>query len=292
SLEVPDLYVWIDVSCLPGYVTPQAKADGQIWKGQSQAVINTLTASEAAATPTEEQVKERTGRRARTIRALPLYLLCCDLFLAVDEQEPVYWCSPWTRLERAALREAVALTSGGGATKAARAGHPRMLKMRRDEVVSFMGLSRRSKATVTRQSSSVGVGGSKPEPLLPPFGQGFKVGASGIGPMDVPAMKTCYELLEGLSLVRDKVARYPCMDIPRLTPEAEQDDKPIPPSFNKSASASAPVTTSTVAASPRISPRTAETEEPSSSSLTITLPSSKASSGVRPPMAIGVPLSP
>lgn len=43
-------------------------------------------------------------------------------------------CSPWTRLERAALREAVTLTSGGGATKALREGHPRILGMERDEV--------------------------------------------------------------------------------------------------------------------------------------------------------------
>lgn len=48
--------------------------------------------------------------------------------------QPIYMCSPWTRLERAALREAVTLTSGGGATKTTRAGHPRMLRMLRDEV--------------------------------------------------------------------------------------------------------------------------------------------------------------
>lgn len=69
-----------------------------------------------------------------------------------------------------------------------------------------MGLSRRSKATITRANSNVrgGAGSSRQiaEVLLPPFAQGVKVGASGIGAMDVPAMKICYQLLEGLSLVR------------------------------------------------------------------------------------------
>ena len=33
------------------------------------------------------QALEELGRRARTIRALPLYLLCCDFFLSLDELE-------------------------------------------------------------------------------------------------------------------------------------------------------------------------------------------------------------
>ena len=52
----------------------------------------------------------------------------------VPTVQPAYIASPWARLERAALREAMTLTIGGGATKASRNGHPRMLAMRREEV--------------------------------------------------------------------------------------------------------------------------------------------------------------
>lgn len=38
-------------------------------------------------TPSFWQALEELGHRARTIRALPLYLLCCDFFLSLDELE-------------------------------------------------------------------------------------------------------------------------------------------------------------------------------------------------------------
>ncbi|CAM9426216.1 unnamed protein product, partial [Scytosiphon promiscuus] len=224
NLDRGDVYVWVDVSCLPHNARPAGGMESISAASKGLAVAEAVAFSDSEMVQTEAQVIEDLGQRARTIRALPLFLLCCDYFLSVDDREPIYMCSPWTRLERAALREALTLTSGGGATKTTRAGHPRMLRMLRDETVSYMGLSKRATAVVSHLSNLSMLPRLE---MLPPFGPGSKAGASGIWAADVPAMKRSYELLEGLSLARAKLARYPCMDVPRLVPDEEAGDTPI-----------------------------------------------------------------
>eukprot|EP00903_Cladosiphon_okamuranus_P015566 g14371.t1 len=259
NLDRGDVYVWVDVSCLPNNASPAGGTEASSAASKGQAVAEAVAFSDSEFVQTEDQALEELGLRARTIRALPLFLLCCDYFLSIDDREPIYMRSPWTRLERAALREALTLTSGGGATKTTRAGHPRMLRMLRDETVSFMGLSKRSTTKVSHLSNLSML--PKLE-MLPPFGAGNKVGASGIWAADVPAMKRSFELLEGLSMARTKLERYPCMEIPRLVPGDEAGDEPIRGATSSSpASAAAAAAPSTSSAADRAAAPVARAEK-------------------------------
>lgn len=64
-----------------------------------------------------------------------------------------------------------------------------------------MGLSKRSTTVVSHLSNLSML--PKLE-VLPPFGAGSKAGASGIWAADVPAIKRSFQLLEGLSMVRER----------------------------------------------------------------------------------------
>ncbi|CAM9458256.1 unnamed protein product, partial [Ectocarpus sp. 12 AP-2014] len=206
NLDRGDVYVWVDVSCLPQSVQQPAAGGGggdavAPTTPRGKAVAEAVAFSSSGRSQTEVEALEEVGQRARTIRALPLFLLCCDYFLSVDDREPIYTRSPWTRLERAALREVLTLTSGGGATKTSRAGHPRMLRMLRDETASFMDLPKRSTTVVSHLNNLSML--PKLE-ALPPFGPGSKSAASGIWASDVPAMQRSFQLLDGLSLGQGK----------------------------------------------------------------------------------------
>ena len=65
-------------------------------------------------------------------------------------------------------------------------------------MASFTPLNKRPTAKIVQLSNLEVL--PKLEPL-PPFGQGSKVGASGISAADVPAMKRSFDLLKGLSMV-------------------------------------------------------------------------------------------
>ncbi|CAM9131666.1 unnamed protein product, partial [Discosporangium mesarthrocarpum] len=129
------VYVWIDRSCLPDPISGDNVDMSPAARGAAASSAAAALRSPVAMAATEAEAAEQMGRRARTIRGLPLYLLCCDFLLTLNDKM-AYRSSPWSRLERAALQEARQLTCGRGLAKGGRLGHPRLLHMEWEEVIS------------------------------------------------------------------------------------------------------------------------------------------------------------